>query len=600
MTELAGKQCTGCAACINICPSNCIELAEQNGHLKTRKHLDLCIGCNRCRNVCPVIKKQYSKAFASYALDELILNSSSSGGIAPLLAESVISRGGVVFGAAFDTDFSVYHMAVEEKKQLDKIRRSKYVQSRIGNSYQTVADYLLNGREVLFTGTGCQINGLLSYLSEKKVNSDKLYTQDIICHGVVLPKVWNKYLQEKEDEYKSKIVEISFRDKRNGWLNFGMRICFENGQVYYMDNKDDIYMKIFLSNICLNESCYDCQFRGEERVSDITLADFWSVYRIAPECFNEKGTSLVLVHSQKGEKLLNSISKRIFIKEVNLHDVTRSETMLVTTVRKHAHRNRFLELLEQKPLEQAFSQTSYARFGIIGSYNSRCIAKRCGKVLFQVSNTNLVSLFAKPVANDCLKVKDNAFREEMLKLDFEKTFIADLGSYLKEVEYFMVDFLEERFGVLEVGDSYIAMSDALKDAEIDVNAKRIICVSDSAYFEKWKECCRRFIEILSENLHGKKLILVKMYLAERDSLGNYFPEVDEIRKINLVLDSMYLFFQKQAGEVGLPCGLVEIAKPLLYTNHEHHYGCCPEHFNVRAELMGAAIVNGMISKWQEI
>lgn len=590
-----GQNCSGCGACKNICPVNCIEIVEQRGCVEPKNEESLCINCNLCINVCPVMNKQYPKAYAAYALDETILSSSSSGGVAPLLAEHVIAQGGVVFGAAFDENFEVHHIAVESKDDLDAIRRSKYVQSRIGDSYQKVAAYLLEKRDVLFTGTGCQIAGLLSYLKLKRISTTQLYTQDIICHGVVLQKIWRKYIEEKEKEYDSKIKEVSFRNKENGWLNFCVKIEFENGQIYHMSKDTDLYMKIFLSNICLNESCYNCNFRGEQRCADITLADFWSVYRIAPECFHEGGTSLVVVNNLKGQRLLENIRHQLFIKNVNMQDVTRSETMLVTTVKQHLNRNKFLNMVNEVSLEEAFSRCSMIQFGVVGSYNSRCIAKRCGNVVFQISNTSLISLFSEPIVHDGLKIEDNKFREQMLKLDFNKKFVINFDEYIKKTDVLLIDFLEERFGVIPLNNSFVTDSDALHDAALGIKNDDKIGILDNVYFEIWKVNCDKFVDLLANNVLQQKIILIKIFLSEKDSTGHKFKEIREIRRINCILDKMYNFFQNRCQEMNFGIQTVEIAHSLFYTQKEHAYGCYPWHFNTRAELMGAAILANRIN-----
>lgn len=595
MKQLAKEYCTGCGACENICPIHCIEIVEYDEYISAEIHEELCIDCNKCMSVCPVLKKQYPKAYAAYALSEEILRKSSSGGIATLLAERILEHGGVVFGVAFNEEFKVCHVVVEEKRDLYKIRGSKYVQSRVGKSYEKVECFLKEKREVLFTGTSCQISGLYNYLEAKCVDTAFLYTQDIICHGVVLPRVWDKYLEGKELEYGSRVTDVSFRNKKNGWLNFCVNICFENGQIYNVDNKDDLYMQIFLSDIALNESCYNCSFRGERHCSDITLADFWSVYRNQPESFNENGTSLVLVNSFKGQKLLENITSQIYIKEVAVSAVTRSEIMLVTTVKKHVNRERFLHSLNEETLENCFRKYVAVRFGVMGSYNSRCIAKRCGDVIFQVSNTNLISLFSEPIIGHKLEVKNNQFREEMLKLDFNKKFILEFEKFVSDVDYLIIDFLEERFGVVAFDGTYVANSDALKDSGIMGEQKEVLKVYDKEYFEKWKESCIRFLDMVIKSEYKKNIILINMYLSEKDSEGNVFVEVDEIKKINCTLKEMYAFFEESCKAANIKNNFVKISDVLFYTNKNHKYGCYPEHSNTRAELMGATILEGIIS-----
>ena len=314
MLEIDNKSlCSGCHACANACPQNCIQMISyEEGFWYPQVDKDNCIECGLCEKVCPILHKWQSDenrlttAMAAINLNEEIRLKSSSGGIFTLIAEEIINQGGVVFGAAFANDFrSVHHIFVDNTKDLEKLRGSKYVQSKIGDTYKQAKDFLDGGRMVLFTGTPCQIGGLYSYLRKPYEN---LFTQDIICHGVPSPMVWKKYVDEREKKAASTTQRMFFRHKKYGWKTFAVLFEFLNSTVYMKNLHDDSFMRAFLSNLCLRPSCYNCSFKSIKRQADITLADFWGVQNELPEMDDDKGTSLVLVHSVKGEKQLAALA----------------------------------------------------------------------------------------------------------------------------------------------------------------------------------------------------------------------------------------------------------------------------------------------------
>jgi len=293
------SMCSGCHACYNKCPKNAIKMVEdENGFKFPVVDESLCINCGLCNKACPIINKQnidnQPKIYACYNKDENIRAKSSSGGIFTLIATEILNRGGVVFGASFNDDFSLSHQYIESVDQLDKLRTSKYFQSTIGDTYKKVKEFLKEDRYVLYTGTPCQIEGLKSYLGE---DYEKLYTQDIVCHGVPSPKVWKKYMDYRAMIDKKTPKKINFRDKKQeGWHLFSLSFQYEDGE-YAKNQKEDIYMRAFLKDVCLRDSCYKCSFRKEHRVSDITLADCWGIRNIKPELDDNKGISLIKVSS---------------------------------------------------------------------------------------------------------------------------------------------------------------------------------------------------------------------------------------------------------------------------------------------------------------
>lgn len=315
------SNCCGCQACYNICPKNAIEMIEDKKGFKYPKiNKEKCVNCGLCEKVCPILNKKQiknaPKAYACINKDEEIRMQSTSGGIFTLIASAIIKKGGIVFGAAFNDEFGVHHTYSETIEDLKKFRSSKYLQSDMQLSYKKAKEFLDDGKYVLFTGTPCQIEGFKSYLMGKEY--DKLYLQDIICHGVPSPLVWKKYKKYRENKVNSKLEQMSFRSKENTmWSNYYVDMKFEDNTNYNINHNDDVYMKAFLKHLSLRESCTDCKFKKNNRLSDITLADFWGIQNVKPELNDEKGTSLVIVNSTKGQDLINEIRELMICEEVD-------------------------------------------------------------------------------------------------------------------------------------------------------------------------------------------------------------------------------------------------------------------------------------------
>ncbi len=342
---LKKEECTGCHACENICPKQCISMvSDDEGFWYPVVDIAECVNCGLCETVCP-INVSHDKtdnthiAYAAINTNEDIRKESSSGGIFSLIAEWILEQGGVVFGAAFDDDFNVIHRSVDTVDELYLLRGSKYVQSKIGDTYKQAKDYLEQGRKVLFTGTPCQIGGLLTYLNKPY---EELYTQDIICHGVPSPAVWKRYVEYRSKEARGAIPRrIAFREKHSSWKRFSVSFYFQNDTEYRDFFDKDPMMKAFLKNLCLRPSCYACAYKSKQRLSDITLADFWGIENIDASMFDDKGTSLVIVHTLKGQKLLNELSG-IDLKEENLDLALKYNSAMVISVARNANRDKFI------------------------------------------------------------------------------------------------------------------------------------------------------------------------------------------------------------------------------------------------------------------
>lgn len=320
--------CSGCSACANICPQKCISMEnDMMGFMYPSVDMEKCVGCGLCENICPSLKKSTIGenvspiAYAAQNPNDVIRQLSSSGGIFTSLAQYILSQNGVVFGAAFDRTFrKVQHVAVQTSQDLYRIQGSKYVQSNAGCSYRTVKEFLEQGRLVLFSGTLCQIAGLKAFLHKDYPN---LYLVDVVCYGVPAPKVWDAYIDFLEKKHNGKVTQVSFRDKRNGWSDYVISVKFDNGKEYINCRSDDLYMRGFLHDYYLRPACYQCDFKGLNRASDITLGDLWGIEHLAPELNDEKGTSLVIISSEKGKALFEKAASNMVKQVVRIEDAVK-------------------------------------------------------------------------------------------------------------------------------------------------------------------------------------------------------------------------------------------------------------------------------------
>lgn len=348
------KDCMGCYACTSICPKNCISMMDdEEGFWYPEVDYNKCIKCNKCVNVCPIIHKTNVEnkpvAYACINKDDSIRMESSSGGVFTLIAEHVISEGGIVIGAEFNIDFNVEHNFVEIKEDLDRLRGSKYVQSRIGNTYVQIRDFLKQGKKVLFTGTPCQIEGLKSYLGQPY---EILSCVDIVCHGVPSPDIWEKYVDFREKIAGSTTKRIAFRRKDEGWKQYSVSFSFINNTEYRQSFSKDLYMRAFLKDVCLRPSCYDCKFKGLNRQSDITLADFWGIQNMLPEMDDNKGTSLILINNKNGQALFDEIKDRMEYQEVDFHEAVKYNSAAIKSSSYNPKREGFMAEKEMLPFDK--------------------------------------------------------------------------------------------------------------------------------------------------------------------------------------------------------------------------------------------------------
>ena len=274
--------------------------------------------------------------FACINKDDNIRLKSSSGGAFYLMAKWVIEQGGVVFGARFNDDWQVVHDYCDNLIDLIPLLASKYVQSKIGDSFKKAKAFLDDNRKVLFCGTPCQIAGLRNYL---KKDYNNLITVDFACHGVASPGVWTEFL--KTISNGREIEKISFRDKTESWLTYSFKIDFKDGSQYRKVCYDEPFMRGFLQNVYLRPSCYECNFKGLDRKSDFTIADFWGVNKAMPEMFDNKGTSIIILHTENAQNMWNDIKSEFNYKETDEKSLLASNSSLVSSVPVTEKREKF-------------------------------------------------------------------------------------------------------------------------------------------------------------------------------------------------------------------------------------------------------------------
>lgn len=359
--DIIRNKCTGCYGCFNACAERAIKMVLNNeGFVEPVVNRSVCKECGRCQEHCPMIKVRYPeqrlempKVFAAWSNDDEIRVQSSSGGVFMEIASFILKKGGVVFGASFDySSFTVKHILVDNFEKLKTLRGSKYVQSHVNDAYQKVIHIAEKSKPVLFSGTPCQVAALNTFLA--KVTADvksKIFTCEVICHGIASEIVFKSYLQYISNNFKhSKIVGISFRDKSISWKEYGMKITFSNGEVYFRPYWKDPFMIGYLRNMYLRQVCYECPFAKIPRVSDITLGDFWGV----PEELNDpRGVSVVIVNTIKGERLLDRISN-IEKVPISIEQVSPYNPRIVSGyLRINPDRNKFYELLRSQGFQAA-------------------------------------------------------------------------------------------------------------------------------------------------------------------------------------------------------------------------------------------------------
>lgn len=341
------KRCSGCTSCASICPKNCISMsADEEGFLYPLVDVSSCIDCHLCETKCPVLNPLHERkpkhCLAAKNNNEQIRLTSSSGGVFTAMAKNIINQGGVVCGVEFDEIKMPHHICVQSVDQIEKLVGSKYVQSRLENVFKEIKDHVTSGRKVLFTGTPCQVAGLnkfLGRLSEK----DNLISVELCCHGVPSPLIWKKYLDELGVE-SSKIKTMTFRSKANGWRNYSIDI--QTDSLHLCEGKEqNAYMRGFLNNLYCRPICSDCKARSFATGSDISMGDFWGLPVYYPQKNDNRGQSLLLVLTEKGQCFYDNIKDELDAFNIKYEEAIGGNTNLVKSIPSNVKRPLFWNLI---------------------------------------------------------------------------------------------------------------------------------------------------------------------------------------------------------------------------------------------------------------
>lgn len=322
MLEIKNKnECCGCSACYSICPKNAISMvSDEEGFLYPQVNESLCVKCGLCNTVCPYItkkrpEKDLESTFVAVNKNEEQRSISSSGGMFLALATCIIEKDGVVFGAAYDDNWCAIHKYVDNDTDLLRLVGSKYMQSNLGDSFNTIKALLRNNKLVLFVGTTCQVNGLINFLGKDYEN---LFTVDFICLGVPSPMIWRDYLKTYFKDYE--INYINFKDKSLGWHTFSLDIQGKKKR-FVRNGRETYYFTGYFRHLYTRPSCSNCTYKLGNRCSDITISDCWGYNKIAPEMDDNKGMSSVVCHSEKGLNFFNSVKAGLKWKKGEFTDV---------------------------------------------------------------------------------------------------------------------------------------------------------------------------------------------------------------------------------------------------------------------------------------
>ena len=343
------KDCCGCWACKNVCPVQCISMPEDaEGFRYPTVDKDKCINCHLCEKVCPIIHAEADKpnekqrAYLLQHKDKEVLLQSASGGAFTAIASWVIRHGGVVFGAAYDKDFQVTHQYVETYEDLKIFRNSKYVQSYTGDALKQVKDFLKQGRMGCYSGTPCQLEGLLRYLRKPY---DNLITIDVMCHSITSPKIFRMYVAEMKKKYGDDLSNIMFRDKSPYGYKYSQMSVYKGGKQVYREGVDtDVYLRSFFSDVNVRPSCYDCKFKKQHHLTDFTIWDCFDVRKFSNKLDNDNGVTRILANTEKAQLILKEIQEDTTIMEIPVDEAVSGVHEMLHSVKMSPRRERFFEL----------------------------------------------------------------------------------------------------------------------------------------------------------------------------------------------------------------------------------------------------------------
>ena len=363
MIEINDKsKCCGCTACINVCPQKCIKMVEdEEGFKYPQVDKSKCTNCGLCERICPVLntkinEENINQSYCIRSKEKDILLNSTSGGFFTSLANYVLDNDGIVIGVSLEEGI-VKHIIVDSntRNNLEKTRGSKYVQSDLSFIYSSVKEYLQKGKMVCFSGTPCQVNGLLKFVMKPY---DNLITVDVICHGVSSPKLLEEYIKYQELKHKRKIKNIIFRNKTYGYHSGTMKVTFDSSKEYYGSARTDLMLKSFFSEISSRPSCYNCAFKSDNHPSDFTIFDCWHASDLVEGLKDDdKGYTNLFVNTSKGIKIFENISNKYEVYEIDKEKAINLDGIMVrNSAKSHENRSDFYDEVNKYGLEKAVNK----------------------------------------------------------------------------------------------------------------------------------------------------------------------------------------------------------------------------------------------------
>ncbi|MCL2400721.1 MAG: Coenzyme F420 hydrogenase/dehydrogenase, beta subunit C-terminal domain [Defluviitaleaceae bacterium] len=395
MIEITDKKlCSGCSACQAACKIGCISmLPDLEGFFYPTVDMKNCTHCKKCLKSCPVLnpKPESSCPQKGYVVNHKetsIRAESTSGGAFTPIAQYILEKGGVVFGAAFDDNFQVIHRYVDKAEDLGLFRGSKYVQSDMNDCYSVAKAFLEDDRWVCFSGTPCQIEGLHQFLGR---NYDHLITVDFVCHAIPSPLVWKKYLIYMKERLKSStIIDISFRDKSKFGYQYPHLSLTTPNKTYYAGIESDPFTRSFFEHLSIRPICCSCPFKKRYRVNDFTIWDCFYPENFDSALDDNKGSTCVLIHTQKGVTLFTEILEVFKFREIKADTLVNGVKEMFSGTLPNPRRMEFFIDINRMD-ERSF-------FNKYFSYTPKVVLTRCAKVILAKTNLyKVVKRYAKKV-----------------------------------------------------------------------------------------------------------------------------------------------------------------------------------------------------------